>query len=120
MVFTPSVGECYAYSLEYTGEPILRVLIFKGINMFPSIKSYRTENNCVFSVHQLCQAPSRPRDLVLRKSHCLESAPDVPVADSFLVILKRSFPPHLNPSPHITLLYSPHPSYHCLLITHIY
>ena len=47
MVFTPSVGECYAYSLEYTGEPILRVLIFKGINMFPSIKSYRTENNCL-------------------------------------------------------------------------
>lgn len=74
----------------------------------------------VFSVHQLCQAPSHPRGLVLRKSHCLESAPDVPVADFFLVILKRSFLPHPNPSPHITLLYSPHPSYHCLLIIHIY
>ena len=45
--FAPFVGECYAYSLEYTGGPILRVLIFKGINTFPSIKSYRTENNCL-------------------------------------------------------------------------
>lgn len=60
----------------------------------------------VSSAHRLCQAPSHPRDLVPGSPTVWNLPTDVPVADSFLVILKRSFLPHPNPSHHRVLFSS--------------